>query len=187
MKHLKSLRVSLALLLSLVLSLPVSSVHADWQFESDNDRSGLSAYGSSFWAQGYGPVTYGKLMNLDMDEGDLWAAITVSCIRKRLYVSIRINQVGSGNQEIRLDDPGYVGVTISGVSEKRYRTEGSDYKDTLFIKSNDSKVLVKAMLGKSFLVVSPRIKSMNQRVRMLFDISSLSKGKTRFRYAGCPF
>jgi hypothetical protein len=167
------------------LALNAAPSRADWQFESDNNRTGISTYASSFWAQGYGPVSYSKLMNISLDEGDYWGILTISCVRKKLNVVITVNISGSGNDGIRFDNPGYINISLSGIPTKKYRTMGSEYGDTIYLTSTDSKTLVKSMMTKSYLAVAPRIKFSSKKVAMFFDISGLSKAKTRFRYAGC--
>ena len=179
----RPLIVVFSAIFALVLTSAPST--ADWQFESDNNRTGISAYASSFWAQGYGPVAYSKLMNISLDDGDYWGILTVSCVRKKLNVVISVNISGSGNEGIRFDNPGYINVSLSGTPTKRYRTMGSEYGDTIYLTSTDSKTLVRSMMTRSYLAVAPRIKFSSKKVAMFFDISGLSKAKTRFKYAGC--
>lgn len=178
-------RVLISLFVSTAFVLTSNPSQAVWQFDSENDRSGISAYAATYWAQGYGPVSLSRLMNLDMEESDLWGILTLSCQRRSLRASIGLYQAGSGNDSIRLDNPGYVTITLNSTAAKRYRTTGSDSADTFFLAQTDSKNLARAILSRSYLSISPRIKYSNKRVNMLFDVTSLSKGKTRFRYAGC--
>lgn len=179
------LQLILSLLAIFTLVLNVVPARADWQFESDNDRTGISTYASSFWAQGYGAVSYSKFMNISQDEGDYWGILTISCVRKKLNVVINVNTSGSGNEGVRFDNPGYINISLNGVPTKKYRTMGSEYGDTIYLTSPDSKTLVKFMMTKRYLSVAPRLKFSSQKVAMFFDVSGLSKGKTRFRYAGC--
>lgn len=179
------LKSAFVFLLSIFLAVGVVPAQAVWQFESDNKSSGLSAYASTFWAEGFGPVSWERLLNLPLDDGDLWATLTVGCVSKKLNVVIAVTQAGSGNDEIRLDNPGYLTITLNGLPAKRYRTVGSDYPDTFYLSNTDSKALVKTMLKRSYLTLSPRIKYSNKKLSMLFDVTALTKGKTRFKYAGC--
>lgn len=178
-------RVSVIFLLATALVFSGTPSYATWQFESENSSTGLSAFASSFWAEGFGPVSWQRLLNLPMDDGDLWATLTVSCIRKKPTVAISVQQAGSGNQELRFDDPGYLSITLNGLPAKRYRTAGSEYKDSFYINNTDSKALVKSLTTRNYLSVTARIKYSTKKVSMLFDVSGLSKGKTRFKYAGC--
>lgn len=178
-------RFSIIFLLTAALTFGGTPSHAVWQFDSENSSSGLSAYASTFWADGFGPVSWERLLNLPLDDGDLWGTLTVSCIRKKPSVAITVQQAGSGNEELRFDDPGYLSITLNGLPAKRYRTIGSEYKDSFYINNTDSKTLVKNLMKRNFLSVAPRIKFSSKKVSMLFDVSGLSKGKTRFKYAGC--
>ena len=174
--------VVLVLLFSMILS--ITPTHAIWQFESENDRGRLSAYASSFWIEGIGPVSYEKFLNQELDEGTLWSVMTISCVRKSLAISISVGQAGSGNEDIKLDDPGYVDIRFDNAAQRRYRTYGTGDQTTLAIY-NGVKTLVSGMMSKKRLSASPRIKYSTKRIPLVFDISGLSKAKTRFRYAGC--
>jgi len=181
----KRLRLLVASLISFQLISTGTPAQAVWQFESENSRKGISAYATTLWAEGYGPVSLSRLMKIDMEEGDLWAVLSLSCSSRLLRASIGLYQAGSGNDPLRLDNPGYVTITLNGTAAKRYRTTGSDSTDIFFITNTDSKNLVRSMMSRSYLSISARVKSESKRVNILFDITGLSKGKTRFRYAGC--
>ena len=181
----KKFRLFITFLISFTLVFTGTPAQAVWQFDSENSRRGISAYAATYWAAGYGPVSLSRLMNIDMEDDDLWGVLTLSCESRSLRASIGLYQAGSGNDQIRLDNPGYVTITLNSTLAKRYRTTGSNYPDTFFIASTDSKNLARSMMSRSYFSITARVKWTSKRVNMLFDITGLSKGKTRFRYAGC--
>lgn len=178
-------RLLLISLLTLALALGSTSVaNAEWRFESKNERSGISTSATTYWVQGYGPVSFDELMSATQEDGAYWAILMVGCTEKRLYVSAIVNQFGSGHDEIRLDDPGYADIIFNNTIKKRFRTWGSGVSGTIGFIS-DAKKLTKEMLKRKSMSTVIKNNAKNQRIPLLFDVSQLSKASTRFKYAGC--
>jgi hypothetical protein len=174
--------ICLALLLSLSST---SAASASWRLESVNNRSGLSAYATTFWLQGSGSVDFETLMNENVPEGTYWAILMTSCIKKRLTITISVNQSGSGNADMRIDDPGYASVVFDDRVKKRYKTWGSGIESSIGFLSDAKKLAIEMGKRKKMTTVL-KLSSSNERLFIQFDISGLAKAKTRFRYAGCP-
>lgn len=169
--------------LALSLLLPPSA-NAAWNLESDNGTDGLTASASTFWIQRVGPVDFDELMTIDQEEGSYWATLTVLCTKKRLYVAMGINQFGSGHDDLKLDDPGFADLIFNNQFRKRFRTWGSGVPANIAF-STDANKLTREMLIRKTMSTVIRVKFSKERIPLLFDISKLSKAKTRFRYAGC--
>jgi hypothetical protein len=180
-----SLILRIVLILTLTLSLSLNSTaSALWRLESVNNKSGLSAYATSFWLQGSGAVTFDTLMSKDVREGTYWAILMTSCIKKKLALSIVVNQSGSSNRAIRLDDPGFANIVFDDRVKKRYRTWGSGIDSSIGFL-NDAKKLVQEINKRKKMTTVLKLTSSNERILVTFDVSGLDKAKTRFRYAGC--
>lgn len=178
-------RISLVLALFFPLLL-MSPASATWEFESENKPSGVSAYATTFWLEGTGPITLDDLVQVEdeIDEGSYWATLMVSCVKKKLQVGINLNMAGSGNREIVLDDPGFAYLRFDSLALRKYRTYGVDLPSSLYF-SSDAKAITTNLLKASSLSLTVRDRIARERIALKFDVSGFSKSKTRFRYAGC--
>jgi hypothetical protein len=174
-------------LLALITAMTFNaSANADWKFESDNKPSGLTAYASSYWINGIGPVNYYGLANSELEYETYYAALMIQCTKKKYTVSMSLMQTGSAHENMSLDDPGFISLqfqSLKGTKKATYATYGFGVEGTLFINSNTQslisnisqsrtmKVLFKKRSGKSFSAT--------------FDTRDLALGKKRFAYAGC--
>lgn len=165
-----------------LISAPASQA---WELNSENSRSGIFTSAAQFWVDGYGPVTSKQFFGGDFENDIYWASLNIFCQKKTLSVYIYLSQIGSGHDEIKLDDPGYISLTFNGSSSKRYRTYGSGIPATISVKK-DAKALAKTMLSKKTLSTTLRIRY-GERIPVKFTISDLAKARTRFKYAGCAF
>ena len=175
------------LLLSLLILFSESpSSRAEWEFESQNKPSGISSYATTFWVEGIGPISLDDLAQLEdeIEEGSYWSTLMVSCVRKKLAVSINLNMAGSGNREIVLDDPGYAYLRFDSVTSRKYRTFGSDLPSSISF-STDAKAIVTYFIKSRTVATTVRDRVARERITIEFDVSSLAKAKARFRYAGC--
>lgn len=172
-----------ASILFLISSIQPSS--ANWNFESTNNSKGIVATAQTFWAQGFGPVSRDRLLNLNMKDEDYWAALDVYCSKRQLYVSIYLFQAGSGHEEFQLDDPGYYNLVFNGQSKKRFRTWGSG--DTYRIAfSTDARRVTQELMRSRTMSLVVRDRYWKRGLTLNFQTSGFSKAKTRFKYAGCP-
>jgi hypothetical protein len=158
---------------------------AEWFLESQNSRSGVTTYASTFWIENFGPASLEDIEQEDLEEGTFWSILTASCVNKKLSFVITLEIAGSGNVDIRLDDPGYAFLKFNLLT-KRYRTAPSDFNASLSFVSDAKKILSDA-LRTSRMSVTLRELSTRERVTAIFDLSGLSKAKARFRSAGCSF
>lgn len=172
-------------ILTLLTSIQIPYTANAWELNSENTRSGIVTSASSFWVEGYGPVTAKQIFSGDFEDDLYWASLSLYCEKKSLSVVIFLYQVGSGHDELKLDDPGYISISLNGAPAKRYRTYGTGISGTIAIKK-DAVALAKAMLSKRTLTTTLRIRY-GERIPMKFTISDLSKSRTRFKYAGCTF
>lgn len=170
---------------SLLIGLLFPTASNSWYLNSDNSRSGIFTVASQFWVDGVGPVTTKQFFQGSFEDDQYWASLNLVCEKKKLSVNIYLTKTGSGHEDIRLDDPGYISLLFNGSMSKRYRTYGSGRKDFIVIQK-DAQALAKAMLSKRSMstTLKPRF---GNRIPIKFDVSGLSKAKTRFKYAGCPF
>ena len=171
--------------LSLVIGLLFPNPSNSWDLNSENSRSGILTTASQFWVAGYGAVTAKQFFQGTFEDDIYWASLNLVCEKKKLSIYIYLTKTGSGHEDIRLDDPGYISLLFNGNTSKRYRTYGSGQKDVIVIQK-DAISLAKAMVGKSSLSTSLKPRYGN-RIQIKFDVSGLSKAKTRFKYAGCAF
>lgn len=180
-------RFSLASLSALVFALSLVSppMAQAWELNSENSKSGIFTSAAQFWVDGYGPVTSKQFFGGDFENDIYWASLNIFCQKKTLSVYIYLSQIGSGHDEIKLDDPGYISLTFNGSTTKRYRTYGSGIPATISVKK-DAKLLAQAMLTKRTLSTTLRIRY-GERIPVKFTISDLAKARTRFKYAGCAF
>ncbi|MEY3319098.1 MAG: hypothetical protein RL540_1470 [Actinomycetota bacterium] len=174
---------ALALLCSTLLP---SSSNAVWEFESENKVSGITAYATTFWLEGTGPISIDQLMQVEdeVEEGTYWGSLMVSCTKRRLTIGVNLNMAGSGNREIILDDPGFAYLRMDSAPLRKYRTWATDIDSTIAFSSdapNIAKILVKART----LSITVRDRVARERITLTFDVANLSKAKARFRYAGC--
>jgi hypothetical protein len=99
----------LVILISLVMIATFNpSAKADWKFESDNKPSGLTAYASSYWINGIGPVNYYGLQNSDLEYETYYAALLIMCTKKKYTISMSLMQTGSNDDSMKFDDPGFL-------------------------------------------------------------------------------
>lgn len=180
-------RLGLASISALLLAISlISAPHSHaWELNSENSKSGIFTSAAQFWVDGYGPVTSKQFFGADFEDDIYWASLNIFCQKKVLSVYIYLSQVGSGHEEIKLDDPGFISLTFNGSTTKRYRTYGSGIPATISVKSN-AKELAKVMLTKRTLSTTLRIRY-GERIPVKFTISDLAKARTRFKYAGCAF
>ena len=118
-----------------------------WELNSENTRTGIIASATQFWVEGYGPIA-AKDFFMDNFENDIyWASLSLYCERKTLTAYIYLSQIGSGHDDLRLDDPGYISVTLNGSTTKRYRTYGTGMSGTIAIRK-DAKAFAQSLLSK---------------------------------------
>lgn len=178
--------VPLLMLSLLILFSESPSSRAEWEFESENKPNGISAYATTFWVEGIGPISLDDLTQLEdeIEEGTYWSTLMVSCVRKKLIVGMNVNMAGSGNREIALDDPGYAYLRFDSVTARKYKTFGSDLPSSITF-STDAKSIVTNFLKSKTVTITVRDRIARERITMKFDVSYLAKAKVRFRYAGC--
>ena len=182
----KSFKVStIALVWSFSISILTPYQARAWELNSENSRTGIITTASQFWVEGYGPVSAKQIFSGDFEDDLYWAALTLYCEKKSLKVVIFLYQVGSGHDELKLDDPGYISISLNGSPAKKYGTFGTGIPGTIAVKK-DAVALAKAMLTKRTFSTTLRIRY-GDRIPMKFTISDLSKARTRFKYAGCSF
>lgn len=159
---------------------------AVWELESENKVSGISAFATTFWLEGIGPISLDELMQVEdeVEEGTYWGSLMVSCTKRRLTVGINLNMAGSGNREIILDDPGYAYLRIDSTPLRKYRTWATDIDSTIAF-SSDAPLIVKNLAKARILSITVRDRVARERITLYFDVANLSKAKARFRYAGC--
>ena len=167
------------MLLGLVSTSPASA----WELSSENTRTGIVSSAVQFWVEGYGPVTPKQFFNGSFEDDTYWSTLVLMCERKKLTIYFNIEITGSGHEDFRLDDPGYVSVVYNGVTSKRYRTYGTGIPGTIAVQK-DAVAMAKAMLSKQTISTSFKIR-FGSRIPVKFNIAGLSKAKTRFKYAGC--
>jgi hypothetical protein len=158
---------------------------AEWFLESQNSRSGVATYASTFWIENFGPANLEDIEQEDLEEGTFWSILTASCVGKKLSFVITLEIAGSGNVDIRLDNPGYAYLKFNLLT-KKFRTSPSNFNASLSFVSDANKILSET-LKTSRLSITLRELSTRERVTAIFDLSGLSKAKARFRSAGCSF
>jgi hypothetical protein len=180
----KSLLVALSALVCNVLL--VNNANAVWELESENKPSGVSAYATTFWLEGTGPISLDDLVQVEdeIEEGSYWATLMVSCTKKKLLVGINLNMAGSANRDIVLDDPGYTYLRFDSSAQRKYKTYGSDLPSSLSFVS-DARAITTFLMKSNSMSITLRDRISRDRVLLKFDVSGFSKAKTRFRYAGC--
>lgn len=182
-----SMKKLLAVLLVCILALTLSpQAHADWKFESSNKPSGLSAYASSYWINGVGPVNYYGLMRSDLEYETYYAALMIQCIKKKYAVSMSLFQTGSAHESMSLDDPGYIKLefkTASTTKKLTFATYGLGLEGVLVINTN-TQTLISNIVKSRTLKVQFK-KTSGKSLNAVFDTRDLTLGKTRFAYAGC--
>lgn len=163
-----------------------SSANADWRFESDNKPSGLTAYASSYWINGIGPVNYYGLANSELEDKTYFAALMIQCTKKKYSVSMSLMQTGSAHENMSLDDPGFISLQFQSLkSSKRatYATHGIGVEGTLFINKNTQSVITNISQSRTMKV---QFKKRSGKIfSATFDTRDLALGKKRFSYAGC--
>jgi len=170
----------------LIFGLTSTPASAEWEFESENKPSGVSTYATTFWLQGYGPINLNNLVRMEerVDEGTYWSTLMLSCIRKKMIIGINLNVAGSGNRDIVLDDPGFAYLRFNSSAQRRYKTYGTDLESSISFVA-DAGSIVSQILKSKNLSVTLKDRNSRDKVSMIFDVTGLSKAKTRFRYAGC--
>jgi hypothetical protein len=174
-----------ALVMTLFLTLLTPYSANSWELNSENSRTGIVTSAAQFWVEGYGPIAAKDFFFDNFEDDTYWASLSLYCERKTLTAYIYLSQIGSGHDDLRLDDPGYISVTLNGSTTKRYRTYGTGMSGTIAIRK-DAKAFAQSLLSKKTLTTTLRIRYGN-RIPLKFTVSDLSKARTRFKYAGCPF
>ena len=174
-----------ALVWSFFISILTPYQARAWELNSENSRSGIITSASQFWVEGYGPIAPKDFFFDNFEDETYWATLSLYCERKTLTAYIYLSQIGSGHEDLRLDDPGYISVTLNGSTTKRYRTYGTGMAGTIAIRK-DAKAFAQALLTKKTLSTTLRIRY-GSRIPVKFTVSDLSKARTRFKYAGCSF
>lgn len=185
MKKYKAISVLTAIVITFSTALPAA---ADWRFESNNSTSGLSAYASSYWINGIGPVNYSGLMNYDLPYETYYAALLIQCLKKKYVVSFSLMQTGSAHDSMALDDPGYIRLQFLNTKlnqKSTYRTYGLGLEGALAINTNTQNLV--SNISKSRTLKMQFIKRSGKVLNATFDTRDLALGKTRFAYAGCKF
>jgi hypothetical protein len=177
----------LVILISLVMIATFNpSANADWKFESDNKPSGLTAYASSYWINGIGPVNYYGLQNSDLEYETYYAALLVMCTKKKYTISMSLMQTGSAHENMSLDDPGFISLQFQGpTSSKRatYSTSGYGIEGTIVINTNTQSLISNISKSRAMKVLFK--KKSGKTFSATFDTRDLALGKKRFAYAGC--
>ncbi len=172
-----------------VLALSLSPVaNADWKFESSNKPSGLSAYATSYWIDGIGPVNYYGLTRSNLEYETYYGALMIQCIKKKYVVSMSLLQTGSAHESMALDDPGYIRLQFQNMSSTKkltFATYGLGLEGVLVVNTN-TQTLISNILKSRSLKVQFR-KNSGKTINAVFDTRDLILGKTRFAYAGCKF
>jgi hypothetical protein len=170
-----------------ILALTFSpSANADWKFESFNKPSGLSAYASSYWINGVGPVNYYGLMRSDLEYETYYGALMVQCIKKKYTVSMSLFQTGSAHESMSLDDPGYIKLQFqngNSIKKLTFATYGLGMEGVLVINTNTQTLISNIVKSKTMKVQFK--KNSGKTLNAVFDTRELTLGKTRFAYAGC--
>lgn len=179
----------LAYLAVLSLAVPFlipTNAKAVWELESENKVSGISAFATTFWLEGVGPISLDELMQVEdeVEEGTYWGSLMVSCTKRRLTVGINLNMAGSGNREIILDDPGFAYLRMDSAPLRKYRTWATEIDSTIAF-SSDAPLIAKGLAKARTLSITVRDRVARERITLSFDVANLSKAKARFRYAGC--
>jgi len=174
-------------LLALIIAITFNSpANADWRFESDNQPSGLTAYASSYWINGIGPVNYYGLTNSDLEYETYYAALLVQCSKKKYTVAMSLMQTGSAHESMSLDDPGFISLQFQGLNSSKkatYSTYGYGVEGTLFIKTNTQSLVTNISKARTMKVQFR--KRSGKTLTATFDTRDLVLGKKRFAYAGC--
>jgi hypothetical protein len=182
----KKFLVVLQVFILTIVLLP--SAPADWKFESTNKPSGLTAYATSYWIDGVGPVNYYGLMRSDLEYETYYGALMIQCTKKKYLVSMSLMQTGSAHESMALDDPGYIRLQFQNLSSTRkitFATYGLGLEGALVINAN-TKTLISNIIKSRTLRVQFKKKS-GKTLNAVFDTRDLTLGKTRFAYAGCKF
>jgi hypothetical protein len=156
-----------------------------WELNSENSRTGIISSAAQYWVEGYGPVSPKAFFSNSFENDLYWASLSFYCERKSLISYIYLTQIGSGHEDLRLDDPGYISVTFNGSSSKRFKTYGTGMTGIIAIKK-DAKAFAQMMINKKTLSTTLRIQY-GDRIALKFNVADLAKAKTRFKYAGCTF
>ena len=172
-------------LTSVLILSSATSARAEWLIESENKSSGLTTNASTFWAQRHGPLSFDEIMSIGGKDGDYFAILTITCSSKQLAISVSLSQFGSGHEEIRVDDPGFVDFIFNSQVKKRFRTRGEDYPANVSFTSTEARKLIKEALKRKSMSAVIRNNSTKERIPVLFDVTGLSKASSRFRFAGC--
>jgi hypothetical protein len=178
-------KISLISILVFFTSL-FSPGHANaWELSSENTRSGIIASAVEFWVDGYGPVTSKQFFNGTFENDTYWSSLILMCEKKKLTIYMNLEMTGSGHDDFRLDDPGYVLIGFNNSATKRYRTYATGVAGTIAVQK-DAVALAKAMLSKQTLSSSFKLR-FGKRIPVKYSVAGLAKAKTRFKYAGCAF
>lgn len=180
-------------LLTSILSLAIvvtfnPTATADWKFESDNKPSGLTAYATSYWINGIGPVNYYGLVNSELEYETYYAALMIQCTKKKYVVTMSLMQTGSSHVSMKLDDPGFISLQFMNLKSSKkatYATYGLGLDGVLVVNTN-TQVLVSNILKSRSMKMLFR-KNNGKTLSAVFDTRDLILGKKRFDYAGCKF
>jgi hypothetical protein len=177
----------LAGLLALIIAITFNSpANADWRFESDNKPSGLTAFASSYWINGIGPVNYYGLANSDLEYETYYAALLIQCAKKKYTVSMSLMQTGSAHDSMSLDDPGFIALQFQSLTSSKkatYSTYGFGIEGTLVINANTQSLVTNIAKARTMKVQFK--KKSGKTLSATFDTRDLVLGKKRFAYAGC--
>jgi len=172
--------------ISSMVFLSIPSAQADWHLESNNAPSGLTAYASTYWVNGIGPVEYNALSYLKVPDNNYFSGLMVQCTNKKYIVSLTLLQSGSAHDDLTLDDPGFIRIQFlnSSLNKKStYRTYGTGVEGMLAISMNAQDFVSNIL--KSRTVNVQLVKRNGQSLKTVFDVRDLKLAKTRFIYAGC--
>lgn len=171
---------------SLFLLANISPALGDWHLESINSPSGLSAYASTYWINGVGPVNYKGLSYYNLPYETYFASQMIQCTRKKYIVTMSLFQTGSSHDDLTLDDPRFIKLQFlnSKLNKKStYRTYGTGSEGTLAINSNTQDLINNVV--KSHNLKMQFMKRSGEVLSASFDVRDLVLAKTRFQYAGC--
>lgn len=177
----------LSVLIVFMLALTQSpQANADWKFESSNKPSGLTAYATSYWINGVGPVNYYGLERSNLAYETFYAALMIQCTKKKYLMSMSLMQTGSSHENMGLDDPGYIKLQFQSLSSSKkltFTTYGLGLDGVLVINTNTQTLI--SNIVKSRQLKMQFKKANGKTLNAVFDTRDLLLAKTRFAYAGC--
>lgn len=148
----------------------------------------MTAYATSYWINGIGPVNYYGLVNSELEYETYYAALMIQCTKKKYVVSMSLMQTGSNHDSMKLDDPGFISlqfVNLKSSKKATYATYGLGLEGVLVINTNTQSLVTNIYKSRSMKVQFK--KNNGKTLNATFDTRDLVLGKTRFAYAGCKF